>query len=128
MSGGRISTAPARDLGCSLMLWFEREVVGALIDSQEQPVRSAVESFVDGSLRDMPEHLRLGVVGESVLLGAYVGGLRRAGRLPAGDREGLLALLERWEASPIGPLQAYVRLMKSLVILAENELAPQGAG
>ena len=40
------------------MLWFEREVVGALIESPDQPLRSAVESFVDGSLRDMPEHLR----------------------------------------------------------------------
>ncbi|HET6967488.1 MAG TPA: hypothetical protein VFI44_04375, partial [Ornithinibacter sp.] len=109
-----------------VMLWFEREVVGALIDSPEQPVRSAVEAFVDGTLRDMPEHLRLGVVGESVLLGVYVAALRRAGRLPAGDRHALLALLDRWEASPIGPLQAYVRLLKSLVVLAENEMAPEG--
>ena len=108
------------------MLWFEREVVGALIESPDQPLRSAVESFVDGSLRDMPEHLRAGVAAESVLLGTYTAALRRAGRLPAGDPRALVAL-EAWETSPIGVLRSYVRLMKSLVVFAENELAPAGA-
>jgi hypothetical protein len=110
------------------MLWFEREVVGALTESPDQPIRSFVESFVDGSLRDMPEHLRLGVCGESVLLGTYVTALRRAGRLPEGDREALLHRLEAWEVSPVGVLRQYVRMMKSLVVFAENELAPEGAG
>ena len=109
------------------MLWFEREVVGALTVSPDQPLRSSVEAFVDGSLRDRPEHLRLGVAGESVLLGTYVAVLRRTGRLPPGDRGGLARLLEAWEQSPIGVLRSYVRLMKSLVMLAENELAPGGA-
>jgi hypothetical protein len=109
------------------MLWFEREVVGALIESPDQALRSAVEAFVDGSLRDMPEHLRLGVAAESVLLGTWVAALRRAGRLPAGDRHALLGQLESWEAGPIGVLRAYVRLIRSLVVFAENELAPAGA-
>jgi hypothetical protein len=108
------------------MLWFEREVVGALIESPDQPLRSSVEAFVDGTLRDWPEHLRLGVAGESVLLGTYVAALRRTGRLAPGDRDGLLRLLEQWEASPIGLLRSYVRAMKSLVIMAEHEFAPQG--
>jgi hypothetical protein len=110
------------------MLWFEREVVGALTESPDQPLRSSVESFVDGSLRDMPEHLRAGVIGESLLLGTYVAALRGAGRLPAGDPAALLAQLESWETSPIGVLRQYVRMMKSLVVFAENELEPQGAG
>jgi hypothetical protein len=110
------------------MLWFEREVVGALTESPDQPLRSSVESFVDGSLRDMPEHLRAGLAGESLLLGTYVAGLRRLGRLPAGDPAALTALLESWETSRIGVLRLYVRAMRSLVLLAENELAPQGAG
>jgi hypothetical protein len=110
------------------MLWFEREVVGALIESPDQPLRSSVESFVDGSLRSMPEHLRVGVVGESLLLGTYVSGLRRVGRLAPGDRDGLLRHLDSWETSPIGVLRSYVRLMKSLVVFAENELALEGAG
>ncbi len=109
------------------MLWFEREVVGALIESPDQPLRSSVEAFVDGTLRDWPEHLRLGLAGESVLLGTYVAALRRAGRLARDDRDGLLRLLEQWEASPISLLRSYVRAMKSLVILAEHEFAPEGA-
>jgi hypothetical protein len=110
------------------MLWFEREVVGALIESPDQTLRSSVESFVDGSLRSMPEHLRAGVVGESLLLGTYVSGLRRVGRLTPGDRDGLLRHLDSWESSPIGVLRSYVRLMKSLVVFAENELALKRAG
>jgi hypothetical protein len=109
------------------MLWFEREVVGALTESPDQPLRSSVESFVDGTLRDMPEHLRAGVVGESVLLGTYVAGLRALGRMPGDDPAALLDRLDAWEASRIGVLRSYVRLMKSLVVLAENELAPEGA-
>jgi hypothetical protein len=109
------------------MLWFEREVVGALTESPDQPLRSSVESFVDGSLRDMPEHLRAGVLGESVLLGGYVAGLRALGRLPQGDAGALRVQIEAWEGSRIGVLRQYVRLMKSLVVLAENELAPEGA-
>jgi len=109
------------------MLWFEREVVGALIESSDPTVRSGVEAFVDGSLRDMPEHLRAGVVGESVLLGAYVAALRAAGRLPANDPHALAELLEGWEASRIGVLRQYVRMMKSLVVFAQNELTPEAA-
>ena len=40
------------------MLWFEARGRGALTESPDQPLRSSVEAFVDGSLRDMPEHLR----------------------------------------------------------------------
>jgi hypothetical protein len=109
------------------MLWFEREVVGALTESPDQPLRSSVEAFVDGYLRDMPEHLRAGVAGESVLLGTYVAALRRTGRLPAGDTAALVTLVEKWESSRIGVLRSYARLLKSMVLLAENELAPAGA-
>lgn len=108
------------------MLWFEREVVGALIASADQPLRSSVEAFVDGTLRDWPEHLRLGVAGESVLLGTYVAVLRRTGRLATDDPEGLRRLIDSWETSPIGLLRSYVRAMKSLVIMAEHELVPEG--
>jgi hypothetical protein len=109
------------------MLWLEREVVGNLIGASDPDARSQIEAFVDGSLRDMPEHLRAGVVGESVLLGTYVAALRATGRLPAGDREAFADLLERWEASRIGVLRQYVRMFTSLVVFAENELAPEVA-
>ena len=106
------------------MLWFEREVVGALVTSEDRAVRSSVEAFVDGSLRDMPELLRAGVAGESVLLGAYATVLRVRGRL---DAEGVLALLERLDGLSLPLLGQYPRLMRSLVLMAENELETTAA-
>jgi hypothetical protein len=104
---------------CPAMLWFEREVVGALVSSEDRTVRSSVEAFVDGSLRDMPETLRAGVAGESVLLGAYAAVLRRRGRL---DAEAVNRLLDKLEGIPLPLLGQYPRLMRSLVLMAENEL------
>jgi hypothetical protein len=107
------------------MLWFEREVVAALVASDDPAVRSSVEAFVAGSLRDKPEHLRAGVAGESILLGGYAAALRTLGRLDGEDA--LRARLESWESGPIGVVRQYVRAMKSLVIFAENELATSRA-
>ncbi|MGH9227299.1 MAG: hypothetical protein ACRD07_00990 [Acidimicrobiales bacterium] len=110
------------------MLWFERQVVAALVGSEDPGVRSSVEAFVDGSLRDKPEHLRLGFAGESILLGSYAAALRSLGRLE-GDNA-LLARLRSWETGPIGVVRQYVRAMRALVIFAENELTsapPKGA-
>ena len=106
------------------MLWFEREVVEALTRSRDPAVRSGVEAFVGGSLRDKAEHVRVGLATQSLLLGAYARGLRALGRL---DGDGAVAaLLDRWEASRIGVLRQYVRALKALVVFAENELAPAG--
>ncbi|HLM64835.1 MAG TPA: hypothetical protein VK306_11095 [Acidimicrobiales bacterium] len=107
------------------MLQFEREVVGVLIESPDQPLRSSVEAFVDGSLKDMPEPIRAGVVAESILLGGYAAALRKLGRI-RGDR-GLVERLDAWETSPVGVVRQYVRMMRSLVLFAENELASEGA-
>lgn len=106
------------------MLWFEREVVGALVATPDPAVRSSVEAFVDGSLRDKPAHLRLGVAAESILLGAYAAACRTLGR-QSGDHT-LRELLDGWEASRVGVVRQYVRAMKSMVLFAENELAPAG--
>lgn len=106
------------------MLWFEREVVGALVTNPDQTVRSSVEVFVDGSLRDMPEPIRVGVAAESILLGAYAAVLRSRGRL---DDEQLMARLDAWERSRIDFLRQWVRMMKSLVLFAENELSDDRA-
>jgi hypothetical protein len=103
------------------MLWFERVVVGALVTNPDQAVRSSVEAFVDGTLRDMPEPIRAGVAAESIVLGAYARAQRSRGRL---DDHQLVERLDGWERSPIGPLRQYVRMMKSLVLFAEHELAP----
>ncbi|HKA85255.1 MAG TPA: hypothetical protein VKD21_15395 [Acidimicrobiales bacterium] len=103
------------------MLWFERDVVGALVGTDDPSVRSSVEAFVDGSLRDKPEHLRLGVAGQSVLLGSYVALLRTLGRLDGDDA--LRALLRSWENGRIGVVRQYVQAMQALVVFAENESA-----
>jgi hypothetical protein len=108
------------------MLWFEREVVGALVTSGDGGVRSSVEAFVDGALRDMPEVLRAGVAGESVLLGAVAKVSQARGNL---DAAGINRLLDRLDGLPLPLLGQYPRLMRSLVLMAENELtATSGAG
>lgn len=117
-SGRALTSAP--------VLWFDREVVAVLTRSQDPAVRSAVEAFVDGSLRDKPEYVRLGLAGESLLLGGYVAALRALGRLDGGDA--LRRRLHDWERSRIGVLRQYVRALRALVVFAEAELAPATAG
>ena len=97
------------------MLRFERQVVASLVTAPDPDRRAAVESYVDGALRAMPEHLRAGVVAESLALGTW-DRLRRRG--------GGAIDLEPLESSGIDVIRQYVRLMRSLVLFAENELAP----
>jgi hypothetical protein len=106
------------------MLSFERRVVESLSTAPDQPTRSAVEAFVDGTLRAMPEASRAGIMAASFLMGLYADALRAAGRLA--DDRALRDWLESWETSRIGPLRQYVRLFRSLVLFSENELAGQG--
>lgn len=77
--------------------------------------RAAVEAYVDGTLRSMPEHLRAGVAAESVLLGTW-DRLRRRRR---GELD-----LDVLDASPVDVVRQYVRLLRGLVLFAESELAP----
>jgi hypothetical protein len=110
------------------MLRFERRVVEALVSASDDPdtdraVRDAVGSYVEGALRSMPQHLRAGLAAESLLLGA-VAGLPRGGRR---DRMTLVHRLESWDASRIDLIRQYVRLLRSLVLFAENELQPGAA-
>ena len=98
------------------VLWFERQVVGALMSSTlDDDARSAVESYVDDTLRSMPEHLRLGVFGESLLFGIrpYV-----AHALGRDDDARLAARIERWRHSKVDFVRQYVRLLGSLVLFA----------
>jgi hypothetical protein len=99
------------------MLWLERRLVDALPSTADPAGREAVSSFVETSLRAMPEHLRLGVAGESVLLSAWV---RATGR---GGDAALREEFARWETSRIGLLRQYARLIGSLVLFAEQEHA-----
>jgi hypothetical protein len=103
------------------VLWFERQVVGALMSSTlGDRSRAAVESYVNDTLRSMPEHLRAGVFAESLLLGAPTLVAHMVGR---NDDDALRARLESWSTSRIDFVRQYVRLLHSLVLFAENELA-----
>ena len=102
------------------MLRFEREAVAALTTSTDAGLRRAVETYVDRRLRAMPDFLRIGVAAETVVLGAW-SRVRDPRRRSVGA--GLRARLDRWEAgSPIGVVRSWVRLLRSLVTYAENEL------
>ncbi len=105
------------------MLWLEREVVASLSADVEPVHRAAIEAYVEGVLQDMPDHLRLGVAGESVVLGAGI----RAARL-IGSSRSLPDWLETFERNPIGPIRQYARLLSSLTIFAIEELAPSSGG
>ena len=94
------------------MLGFERRMVAALTTSPDPALRAGVEGWVDDTLRDMPEHLRLGVLAESIGLGAWA-------KVRGSDDA---TLIRSFEASPLWPVRQYVRLLRSVVLYAENEL------
>jgi hypothetical protein len=94
------------------MLDFERQLVATLTAGDDADLRRRVGEFVEGSLHAMPEHLRLGVLAESVAFAAW------ARLRPGRDIVGLL------EGSPIPLVRQYVRLFRSLVLFAEQEMAP----
>ncbi len=98
------------------MLKLERRVVADLTTSPDPQLRGAVEAWVDGTLRDMSDVLRLGVMAESVLFSAWV-----AVRRPA-DLHSLLGWLDR---SPVSLLRSYPRLFRSLVLFGELELGEE---
>lgn len=100
------------------MLNLERRVVADLTESDDPQLRLAVERWVDGTLREMSDVLRLGVALESVLFTVWMVVSR------ARDTRGLLGWLDR---SPISLLRSYPRLFRSLVLFGELELGPQGA-
>ncbi len=95
------------------MLWFERHVVASLTETSDPAQRSAIATFVDTTLQAMPEHLRAGVVAESLALGAWA-------KIRRSSPEAVVTSLRR---SPVGLLRQYERLLGSLVLFAEHELA-----
>jgi hypothetical protein len=105
------------------VLWFERQVVGALMSpTLVGPSRTAVESYVATTLHSMPEHLRAGVAAESIALGLPSWIAHRTGRL---DEQRLRTRIAGWKTAKFDPVRQYVRLLQSLVLFAENELAAE---
>ena len=86
--------------------------------------RAEVMSYVDQTLRAMPEHLRAGVAAESILFGA---GPWLAHALGRSGTAAVTRRVERWTTSRFDPLRQYVRLLHSLVLFAEHELVPRVA-
>ena len=106
------------------MVPFERRVVHALVHTSDPALRAAVEAYVEGCLGDMPEHLRAGVLAESLALGTW----SRLRTLGAPDPDvALRRQLEAWEHHPIDVVRQYVRLIGSLVQFAEVELTDAAA-
>ena len=101
------------------VLWLERQMVASLTEETDVPRRKAIADYVDGALRAMPEHLRLGVAAESLVLGLRPRVLSLFGRF---DREHASTSLRRWEDSRIGLIRQYPRLLSSLVLFADGEL------
>jgi hypothetical protein len=104
--------SPVPSLG---VLAFERRVVAALTESTEPDRRAAVAAWVDGCLREMPEHLRAGVAAESLALGGWA-----ALRSGFGHHDDVMEGLAR---SRLTPVRQYVRLFRSLVLFADLELS-----
>lgn len=100
-------------------------MVGTLMSpTLDSATRSAVESYVSTTLQSMPEHLRAGVAAESIALGGWSWLGDRSRKSGANRRH---AQITRWKTSKIDPIRQYVRLLESLVLFAENELAPDPA-
>jgi hypothetical protein len=114
---------PAHTLAA--VLWFERRLVHALMEPDLDPAtRARVESYVDETLRSMPEYLRAGVAAASIAFGTPV---RVAHVVRPVDDEHMRELTMRWRNSSIDPLRQYVRLLQSLVLFAENEFVSAAA-
>lgn len=95
------------------MLEFERRVTATLMTIDDPGTRTEVERFVSGSLGDMPEHLRAGVLVQSVAFGVWA---------RARPRSATSHFVSTLEASRVPLLRQYVRLFRSLVLFAEQEL------
>jgi hypothetical protein len=92
------------------VLRFERLVVSELTTSSDPARREEIASFVEGALRSMPEHLRLAIGTASI--GLRVLSVVAPGRTTA----------RSLDTSPIPQLRQYVRMFRSLVLFAEQEL------
>lgn len=103
------------------MLAYERQVVDAFSTTDDPERRRAVSEHAGAALAAMPEFIRLGIAGETVLLGSW-SALRRRGR-PL-DPEAELAWLE---GHPVGLVRQWARALRSLVLFAEQEMVQASA-
>lgn len=105
------------------MLWLERRVVDAIMTEEDPSRQRAIRDYVDGCLAAMPAHIRLGVAGESVILGTPLRLFALTGRLDTAEMRRAIESLAR---APVDVIRQYVRVLGSLVIFAEHELPAAG--
>jgi len=98
------------------VLPVERRVVGALLSSDDAARRRAVTEHVDAALAAMPEVIRLGIAAEAVVLGTVTAGRRVLRRTDPDEEVAWLA------GHPVGLVRQWVRALRSLVLLAEQEM------
>ena len=103
------------------MLAVERQVTRALLTQHDAATRRRTEEFVEASLRDMPEHLRAGVLVESVAVAAAITAVRVSTK--RSQPEAVEAVLRSLTQSRIGLLRQYPRLFRSLTVFGECEAA-----
>lgn len=98
------------------MLPYERQVVDALIGSDDPGRRAAIADHVGATLAAMPEHLRAGIAGETVMLTTWSAARRRGRPITPADEVSWL------DGHPIGLVRQWVRALRSLVLMAEQEM------
>jgi hypothetical protein len=101
------------------VLWFERQVVDRLVSTPDPRRRADVTSYVDGTISAMPEHLRAAIGAASLAFGGWFS-VMRPGR--SADSSAPDPLVHALDTSWIPPMRQYVRLFRSLVLFAEQEL------
>jgi hypothetical protein len=99
------------------VLWFERQVVDRLVSTSDPNRRADITAYVDGTVAAMPEHLRAAIGVASIAFGGWFSVVRPRTRGGTTD-----PLVHSLDTSWIPPMRQYVRLFRSLVLFAEQEL------
>jgi hypothetical protein len=101
------------------VLWFERQVVDRLVSTPDPRRRAEITAYVDGTVSAMPEHLRGAIGAASLAFGGWFSVVRPRRAAPGVTTDPLVHSLD---TSWIPPMRQYVRLFRSLVLFAEQEL------
>jgi hypothetical protein len=101
------------------VLSFEREVVDRLVSSSDPGRRAEITAYVDGTVSALPEHLRAAIAAASLAFGGWFKVARPHKRVSGTTADPLVHSLD---TSWLPPMRQYVRLFRSLVLFAEQEL------
>jgi hypothetical protein len=104
------------------VLWFERQVVDRLVSTPDPRRRADITAYVDGTIRAMPEHLRGAIGAASVVFGGWFAVSRPGSRGTPGRADAPDPWVHALDTSWIPQMRQYVRLFRSLVLFAEQEL------